>query len=58
MVLPLRLEISLANLIQQGTKKNICLSVPLGPFIVLIKAIKRFLKSSSEIIARERELLL
>lgn len=55
-VLPLRLEISLANLIQQGTNKNICISVPLGSFIVLIKAMKCFLKSSSEIIARKREL--
>lgn len=57
MVLPLRLELRLANLIQLGTKKNICISVPLGSFTVLIKAIKCFLKSSSEIIVKERELL-
>lgn len=58
MVLPLNLEIRPANLIQQGTKKNIFISVPLGSFIVLLKAIKCFLKSSAEIIVKERELLL
>lgn len=57
-VLPLWLEISLGNLIQKGTKKKICISVPLGSFIVLIKALKCFLKSSSEIRVKERELLL